>query len=45
MIHGDVALRLWRALWLTGGARRTQLLSVRDQTLHVRAITLGLRVD
>ena len=45
MIHGDVALRLWRALWLTAGARRTQLLSVRDQTLHVRAITLGLRVD
>ena len=45
MVHGDVALRTWRNVWLTGAVRRTDLGVIRGERLRLQAITVGLRVN
>jgi hypothetical protein len=45
VVHGDVALRTWRNIWLTGAVRRTDLGVIRGERLRLQAITVGLRVD
>lgn len=45
MVHGDVALRAWRGVWLTAAARHTELGAIRGDPLRLRTITVGLRVN
>lgn len=45
MVHGDVALRTWRSVWLTAAVRRTDLGVIRGDRLRLQTITVGLRVN
>jgi len=45
MVHGDVALRTWRNIWLTAAAQRTDLGEIRGDRLRLQGITVGLRVN
>jgi hypothetical protein len=45
MVHGDVAFRAWRSVWLTAAVRRTDLGVVRGDRLRLQTITVGVRVN